>query len=336
MRQSIFTTRSIRVSGLPILLLFLVGYFSAGFTPFNWQLWSPKNFVNGAVGDSHELNFHSPGIAYTRHAPEWLVKVKETSLLRVTLEVKSDLKRQLGPARIFTNSLDPTLRNLTIGQHGSDLSVRLRNTATNLNGMPGYVVPGIFSTSGWHEVQLTIEPKSLKIRVDREDVLSVDLPENPLANWSHLYQVGLGNELLGDRAWLGAVRTAIVETVDERIDYLAPDALYIPQIITIPDAYRKLPRFQLFPSSLRQSPTNAGSRDLFLNLFGFIPLGFIIAKISNRKQSLVITTILCAAISFTIEFGQVLLPSRISSISDFVLNTLGGAIGAWFARRLFR
>ena len=75
--------------------------------------------------------------------------------------------------------------------------------------------------------------------------------------------------------------------------------------------------------------------DIFLNILGFIPLGFFLAigisetRFHSKKQ-IYLLTILCGfIISLIIEILQTFLPSRDSSMLDFMLNVIGTFIGVF-------
>ena len=81
------------------------------------------------------------------------------------------------------------------------------------------------------------------------------------------------------------------------------------------------------------------TRDVFLNIVGLMPFGFLVASYShhNRRQS-ELRSVLWAmvagfAVSITIEALQVYLPSRDSSATDLINNVLGSGLGAmvWVA-----
>ena len=82
-------------------------------------------------------------------------------------------------------------------------------------------------------------------------------------------------------------------------------------------------------------------QDYFFNLLGFIPLGFSISATLIRfgdkfKHHLVLKTVfLCFLISIFIEIVQAWIPSRNSSMSDLVLNTLGALMGAIICSKIF-
>jgi glycopeptide antibiotics resistance protein len=66
-----------------------------------------------------------------------------------------------------------------------------------------------------------------------------------------------------------------------------------------------------------------------VNLLGFIPFGMILAMMLRQPRSLLAFAAMCGVMSLSIETGQVFLASRTPSVDDLLLNTLGGALGAW-------
>ncbi len=69
--------------------------------------------------------------------------------------------------------------------------------------------------------------------------------------------------------------------------------------------------------------------DTFLNLLAYMPLGFLARRATGLLQALLIG----ASLSALVELTQSFLPIRHPSIRDFVLNTVGTAIG-WSAGRI--
>ncbi len=73
--------------------------------------------------------------------------------------------------------------------------------------------------------------------------------------------------------------------------------------------------------------------DVFLNLFGFIPLGAVAycwlkrSKLVQAKYSALVIVSFGCALSLTIEIVQAWMPSRTSSALDLMLNTLGAWLG---------
>jgi VanZ family protein len=75
------------------------------------------------------------------------------------------------------------------------------------------------------------------------------------------------------------------------------------------------------------------AKDIAINVFGLVPLGFcfaaLIAWLLGRKRSLLYTAILGFCVSLTIELLQAFMPTRISGTTDLITNTTGTALGGW-------
>ena len=83
-------------------------------------------------------------------------------------------------------------------------------------------------------------------------------------------------------------------------------------------------------------PNSVYLRDIFINIAGFVPLGFFFCIYFSCSQTIqkavVAAIILGAAFSLTIEVLQWFIPMRDSGTTDIVTNTLGTAIGASLCR----
>jgi len=106
-----------------------------------------------------------------------------------------------------------------------------------------------------------------------------------------------------------------------------PD-LIIPTNYTIPE-----PEF-LVPFWKEYTPTWAYAKDLAINVFGLVPLGFCFAALfawfSGPQRSWRYVVILGFVVSLTIELIQAFMPTRFSGTTDLISNTAGAALGAWF------
>jgi VanZ family protein len=104
-----------------------------------------------------------------------------------------------------------------------------------------------------------------------------------------------------------------------------PDLL-IPQAFTVLEK-----RFLDLPAPAISD--QAYLQDVAINVIGFIPLGFCfcaflhIGKIWPRVSTPLAVVVFGAAVSLTIEILQFYLPTRDSSLTDVITNTLGTAIG---------
>jgi hypothetical protein len=103
----------------------------------------------------------------------------------------------------------------------------------------------------------------------------------------------------------------------------APE-LYIPEVFKVP--HKKMLMWPWEETADKLEP-----RDVAINIFGFVPFGFVfVAYLScNRKvRHATIVTILCgAAISLIIEILQEYIPGRDSGILDLFTNTFGTILG---------
>jgi hypothetical protein len=108
----------------------------------------------------------------------------------------------------------------------------------------------------------------------------------------------------------------------------APD-LYIPEMF-------KVPHKKMLMWPWEESHDKLELRDVLINIFGFVPFGFVFVAYLKWNRNLsraAIVTILCgAAISLTIEILQEYIPGRDSGVLDLITNTLGTFLGVLLFR----
>jgi VanZ family protein len=75
--------------------------------------------------------------------------------------------------------------------------------------------------------------------------------------------------------------------------------------------------------------------DVLFNFAAYLPLGFLLALALcarwSTQTAVVLATIACVALSFTLESAQQYLPARIASNVDLLVNSSGGTAGALIA-----
>jgi hypothetical protein len=322
-----------RRTALVAALLLIPVYLVAGYLPFHLKTAPYNQRHNGAVVlPDGAIDFGTPGMAYTPAPPAWLQDVIATSRFGVSLQIRSADPAQHGPARIFTLSSDWNHRNVTIGQYGPHLVVTIRRPFSSENGTPPHSVLNVFASPEWHQVDVRVTPEFIEILVDGESPVVAAMPEPPLQHWNPTYRIALGNELTGNQPWLGTIRKAVVHTPAGITDYLAPGTLSIPERFT----YMNDPPAKLIPFvGLQRSWATA--RDWTINLLGFVPFGWLVAAWRRPRPGILLATLWAAGISMTIEAGQLwIFAGRTPSTEDVIMNTLGAALGAWFAVRLPR
>ena len=303
----------------------LLAYVVLALVPFRWSL--PRRIENGVVfGDDSTIRFASPGLLRTASAPIWLDSVIRRNAFEIHLRLRPYSTIQSRPARIFTISANNHLRNLSIGQKNGDLEVRLRTVDTSVNGGPPYVIPGVFAVRKWSDIDLVVSPDSVRLWVDGEIVMSDPLPERALRDWDHRFPATLGNELTGRRPWLGELARATIVVDGNEHDYMRRDALEAP------DSYWKGPKFQPLYSASYLTRDASRLRDAILNFLGFVPLGFLLAISRGGRTPFLFSVVVCATSSLCVEAAQVFFDPRDPSVADWVLNTVGGTLGASLTR----
>ena len=150
------------------------------------------------------IHFIQDSSAQSTKAPANLIgTIKRSNSLSLELWFKPTNLSQKGPARIFSLSGGTSDRNLTIGQEGRALQVRIRTTKTSNNGLPAMEstpllknqITHAFYTFGENEAKLYINGKLIR----RKRI------EGNLSNWESDYLFFIGNESTGNRPWLGSI-----------------------------------------------------------------------------------------------------------------------------------
>ena len=303
------------------ILALVIAYATLLLYPFRWQ--PPSLVENGVQKSPGLLTFAKPGIAYTAQAPSWLLEAIRSNQISIDLRLRSLAARQRGPARIFSISEDIHARNLTIGQDGTDLVIRVRTPRTDENGIPPFVVPNALEPGVWHDIHVSIDQGRILVSVNGETIHDQDLPRSPLETWDRSFPLALGNELTGNRPWLGEIETAQVRVGPEETEYAEGSSLVVPRRYWVFHGRR--------PNFLPMSQTTV--RDAVQNILLFTPLGFLLGLGKGRSilRRGLWTIAAAAAISVPLEVLQLPFVGRHSSATDVVLNLAGALIGYVFA-----
>jgi glycopeptide antibiotics resistance protein len=94
-------------------------------------------------------------------------RISETSELTISTTVASANPVQTGPARIISLSKNYLRRNLTIGQQGTDLDLRIRTSITGENAADLQMrIPNVFTDTKPHHIIITYAKANLKVYID--------------------------------------------------------------------------------------------------------------------------------------------------------------------------
>jgi VanZ like family len=95
-------------------------------------------------------------------------QLRKTSELTLSTVVAADQIKQNGLARIISISKNPFDRNLTLGQNGKDLGLRLRTPVTGENGTePEFIIPNVFEDRNPHQILITFAHQILNFYIDK-------------------------------------------------------------------------------------------------------------------------------------------------------------------------
>jgi len=323
-----------RLWKIAVLALVLAVYGLAGLSLVRLE-GIPRLVRNGAVTAEGGLRLPTPGMGYTARPPDWMEAVVRSSSVEVEVEVRPYRPRQAGPARIFTISRSTSLRNLTLGQEGPDLDIRLRAPGRSLNGEPAYTVPGVLGDGESHDIRVTIAGNRFQADVDGQEVLRDTFPENPLGSWDPGFRLLLGNEVGGQRPWLGEIRRATVRVGGKAFEYAEKGALIIPEHYWAmgPAATEAEPGPVAHAGRAIGPQAGGGLPDWIVNLFGFLPLGGLLV-LMWRRLTIAGAVSLCVLASLLIETGQFFVAGRDPELCDLLMNTLGGFAGALLGKGL--
>ena len=113
--------------------------------------------------------------------------------------------KQNGPARIFTYSRNSNDRSFTIGQDGNKFDFRVRSTQTSNNGIPSLASsPNSVKAELTHLVYTRDRTGRTRIYLNGELDVEKMLPGD-LTNWTADFSLAIGNEMDGNRSWLGKI-----------------------------------------------------------------------------------------------------------------------------------
>lgn len=263
-------------------------------------------------------------------------------------------------ARIVSCSRDMFARNFTLAQQGRDLIMRLRTTRTDANALEPYVrLKDAFATHALQHIVVTYDFRRQHIYIDGGRRFSATKPGGDFDNWDRGYYLVFGNELTGDRPWLGelyavalydrALRAGEIERLfaagagsrepDRRGALAGYDFNITPTepqgIASALDIPRYLiqgsDRFLLWPHDLAALSASE-TADIWANIVLFMPLGFLLyapahRRLENRLRSVAAVVAIGALTTVCFESIQYFLPGRTSSLIDTLANTSGAVLG---------
>jgi len=133
----------------------------------------------------------------------------------VTLEawIRPANVQQTGPARIVTISSSTSSRNITFGQEADHYDVRLRTSATTINGIPSTSAPAGTATTRLTHIVYTRDPGGtarLYVNAKSGKPVASKRIAGDLGNWDTNFRLMLADEGNGTRPWLGSLHLVAI------------------------------------------------------------------------------------------------------------------------------
>ncbi|MEM1429729.1 MAG: LamG-like jellyroll fold domain-containing protein [Pseudomonadota bacterium] len=326
-------------------------------------LW-PLEFVfprysvaNSATLADHSLSFERPGIVIDA-AGGALIHRALSSGDAFTIAVSAEASDidQDGPARFVSQSTGILTRNFMLGQDAGDLVFRVRTPVLGDNGdgadfrAKGVIRPGVKQF-----LVASYAPDGVRLYVDGQMAADIPFDGGALVGWDPSFPIVFGNELTGDRPWRGRLYdVALYDAAfpPDRVFSLtagstdiASDDVYrlssrcfrpqgngqaragefgrctVPPILEVAHPVEILALKRRFPSDIAQ------------RLLLWIPIGFLVQAIFLSRRWPFPILVVCGWAA-SLEFLQVFVPARSSTLLDLCIAILAGYLGI-LARRRF-
>jgi hypothetical protein len=350
--------RTPRVLG-GLSLILLVGMLIACLQPFQ----APKNTA-AWVGRGHGIVFGRHGVVLSSDslAPPGS---REDASSSFELWLLPDLDRHKGSILAIYSVENP--RQLSIEQYNGGLAVRSASAGDPLRvgSAPSYT-HGVFAPGKTVFVSITSDQRGTDVYVD--GILRKTSPAFRITNRMLSGKVVFGAAAVSDYSWAGqmlglAIYSRALGPADVQRHYTSwtkhgrpelsdtdyPLAVYLFEEgaarqnrsavqggsdLYMPERYVVPAKGVLLPPSLDNWS------DIVANILGFVPFGFTLCGYlmsSGRvRPAVIVTSVICGALSLLIETVQVYLPTRDSSMTDVITNFVGGTIGALIYHRFDR
>lgn len=126
----------------------------------------------------------------------------QSNALTIEVVLRTDNKKQQGPARIVSFSTDHNSRNFTLGQDRDKLTLRLRTSKTGANGTPPETSLTKVEKNRRMHLIVTYRPGELVAFVDGKETLRTADLKGDFSTWTPHHLI-FGDEFNGQRDWSG-------------------------------------------------------------------------------------------------------------------------------------
>ena len=186
--------------------------------PLDLKIENPKN-VRRTKGTLEVLG--KTLIRSDKPAAKVFNAVRRSGEITIEAWVRPANAKQDGPARMVTLSGGSSERNLTLGQEGDKVDVRLRTTKTSGNGIPSLNSPGrSLAPRLTHIVYTRNRGGRARLFLNGKQQAEKRVP-GAMANWNGKYRLALANEFSSERPWLGTFHLVAIYSRDLSVGEVA-------------------------------------------------------------------------------------------------------------------
>ncbi len=345
-----------------IILIILTGFFFAGFWPFNFF---PDNDVKW-LRDKNGISLYGYGMVHTPQLFNEKNTPFQNGSITIEMLLQSKVKCDCFVARILSLYDGNKSENFFIGQwkYNLVLSGHLKTPDNKIkyqevgigNTLLRDKTTFLTITSGNDGTIVYIDGKQVKSfpqyrlihDVKSSGYLIIGNSPSGKYYWTgELYGLAIYNRIIAPHKVLNNYHAWIKNGSQDTLGEESPLALYLfdemtgstiknhsgPQDLMIPTKFTPLKRVILTSPWEDFKLDWSYLKDVVINFFGFIPFGFFFlvllgnpAKI-NRLRISILVILTGGGISLIIELIQSNLPTRSSSFTDLIFNTLGTVAG---------
>ncbi len=327
--KNILIAKPVKKLTLIIFLISFLGIFLVGLWPFNFN--PPNNIFWQNNAAEKYLVIKHPSIAF--FSPE-LLDFNSPEGFSIEMKLKANPPLNNYISRIFSLNRD-NIEFLLIGQWKDGIILRLYDP-----------VKKSYSELYAKDLLKPTEPVFLTIGVAKSSFISCNgeiilKSEKPLTSQTTPLRgiAVIGNSVSGKHGWNGELYSLKIynhplskqksTNFEKKEQFSFSGGEYT---LTIPERFSPLKKNILTPPWIDLCFNSSYFYDVIINFVGFLAFGLLIGVLGiqnglRKSHSLIISFLLCALISFTIELLQPFLPSRSSQLSDLILNILGGVCG---------
>lgn len=307
---------------------------------FDWNCVVCRNGVDADMS-SGRLSFQSHGMALASVPASFNRDLAESGAMSVEMWLTPANVEQSGLARIITYSSGLYRRNFTIGQYGDSIVIRLRTSVGDLNGRwRELVVPEVFAPDRHVHILMLLNAEGTRVAIDGIERISSESYHVNFSAWATNFDLIIGNELTGDRPWLGFIERITIRNGAE--GQRLADFVFTPGTKTTSNVVQRTdltspPYYSGFVSSF-QGDADFRLTDFVLHVGMLVPVGFLGLLLPARHRSGVrrtlVSMLLVMVFALGVECAQHLTVNRTPSILDWLSGFAGGLIGAAAARIL--